>query len=434
MDAVPFVQNSEMSILDVLNDDCIGEILHQLKTFDDLLNVVNTCKRFREIAKRHKILFKSIAIVEAPSFSFPWLESIETPTVSVNRVPILLNNFGHLIESISLNLLNCQQSIRNRGNEIFQLIAKCCGSTLKSLILEKYNPNFNKQNRFPVLENLILDDATPIQFCLNSPLKYLYILKFNRQQNDFDSYFIQPFPYLEMVMFNTINHLTDDKLSTFLSLNPQLRKLHIKCCTNLTSTALEIIGYYSQNIEKIYIFHSFQLVTNESSHYLNGLQKMCGFGYTHQISVESLLNFFVENNCPIEELDVFPNFTAITPNFPTLMSLKVLTCFCISYKYFMRLIKRQTALQTLRITYGIPIDLFQTIKKILQISKNLTELEINLLLDSKLNLNIYNRILNLVKDRVKVIILYWRRKKDIPENVLKANEKWLVIRSVYLYL
>lgn len=420
MDADPPAQDSPKNILNILDDDCIEEILRRLKKLEDLLNAASACKRFRETAKSLKWMFRSVAIEDVRHI---W---IAATIVSAELAPTLLRNFGHLIESVEWK----PKRNRERNDEMFKLIVKFCGKTLKRLVISNYNPQFNKRNRLQALERLELYEARPKNFRLDSHLKYLRIRLSSLKQQP---WFIRPFPHLENVRFELMK-LTDDMLTKFLSFNQQLRVLQTDADTLLSPMVLESIGHYSRNIETLHI-HSFNFmefestIINEKLLYLNALRKLMDFWLRGELSLELLLNMFAENGAPIWSLGIFLTPIDTAPSFPTIKTLNNLHIRCphgISDDFLINLVKSQSALKTLSIINEDRTVTIQRIKKILEFGKNLTEFEF-CMYHSELDLETYNTILGLARHRVKVEITCSKSKVYVPEDILKANSKWLCI-------
>lgn len=91
--------------------------------------------------------------------------------VSAHTAPFIFKIFGHLIESVEWRLAGN----RKHKGKLFELLAESYGKIPKKLNITD-SPYLNKRNQFPVLEELILYNAEPKHFCLNSPLKRLEIL------------------------------------------------------------------------------------------------------------------------------------------------------------------------------------------------------------------------------------------------------------------
>lgn len=351
--------------------------------------------------------------------------------VSAHTAPLLLKTFGQLIESVEWRLAG------NGSRALFSLLAKYCGNTLKKLKVTDYNPSFDKRNQFPALEQLALYNAEPQDFCLDSPLKCLEIQDFRHMEgldSDNEPWFVREFPHLESVRFNTME-ITDDTLTDFLSVNPQLRVLDVES-EYLTPLVFEGIGYYSRNIERLLI-KSVEFLEYDSGDLqeemlnLSELRKLSELRVSGRVSLEVLLNMFAKNNVPIRSLEVDIAATdKATTSFPAIKTLNKLQCICrsdVDGSYLIDLAKSQPALQTLQIVnMGANITV-GTIEKILRFSTSLTDLELSFC-RSDVDLESYNRILMLVRNRVRVrIIVPKRRQVDVPADLLKMNRNWLRI-------
>lgn len=352
--------------------------------------------------------------------------------MSAHTAPVLLKIFGTLIESVEII------GNRKREDEMFNLVAKFCGKTLKRLKITNYNPNLNKQKQFPALEELILYNAEPIHFCLDSPLKYLEIQNYRQFEEidleDKEPWFVRNFPHLETVRFNS-GEITDATLTEFLSFNQQLRALKVHS-QNLTPMVFESIGFYSRNIAQLEIesilFHEFESSElHEELLYLNSLRKLSEFRLSGRLSMEAVFKMFVENNAPIRTLQVDIAATNNVSCFPTIETLTNLNCICrsdVNENCLIDLVKSQTALQTLQVFSMCCSNITtKTIEKMLKFGKNLINFEISFH-GSDFDLESYNRILILARNRVKVRIIVSRRTKvNVPGDVLKINREWLSI-------
>lgn len=419
MDIDPPAHDSPKNILNILDDDCIEHILRQLTPsvrMEDLLNATETCIRFQETAKRLKSAFKSIVIEN-------------TCGISTQRLPVLLENFNHLIEEIKWHT---GWTGNEPNDEIFKLIVKYCGKTLRKLTIWSYNPTFNEQNRFQALEDLTLLNAQPKDFHLESPLKYLTIrsYSFHNQQ-----WFMRPFPELMEIDFGNDQQFTDGILTEFLLLNPQLRSLTTDC-DQLSPMILQNIAAHSPNLESLNLrIMDFNTVAiNSQLQRLKGFRKLRKFYFHNEVSLEALLVMVAENKVPIEDLFVIDMPINATPKFPfndTLVHLilEVPKCSLISDDYLINLIKSLTVLRSLHICHYDRAITTRRIEKILECGKSLTKFAY-FSIWTEITLENYNRILRLAQNRVKVILNYYNLKVFVPKNVLKANRKWVIINPL----
>lgn len=422
-------QSSPTHILNALPNDCIGEILRRLPRFEDFLNAATTCKRFRDSAACFRSRFESIAIEKCLSESETMLA---IPTISADRAPMVLQHFGHLIKTLEWK----PHGNRERNDEIFKLILLYCGKTLQILYLSNYNPKFNKRNRFEALQHLILLDARPKNFRLDSPLQSLRIKLGSLTKQP---WFIRPFPHLKMVHFDQIGELTDDMVSTFLQLNPQLRRIKTRDCDLLSPQILNSLSTLTENIEVINIesltFREDSTSLSTVLRCLRGFRKLYDFWLWEPLSLALLMDMFAKNRVPIVSLSVSLIPTVKVPNFPTFDTLRHLHIRCpdgTSNDYLIKLICDQHRLETLSINHDDRTVPMQTIEKILDCAKYLREFRFHLY-QFDVKLDNYYTILGLAKGRCKVEI--WvspDQSIHVPTHIMEANKNWLTFLVDFL--
>lgn len=402
MDATP-AQDSPRHILNILNDDCIEAILRRLEKLEDLSSAAGTCVRFQECAKQcFRPKYKRIDINFLQSNLITSASSFVYDMIPLNRVSTFLSVFGDLIDDIRWESTHN----RNLNDEIFQHIAKFCGKTLKKLMIINYHrASFNSQARFQNLEKLTLKNAAPICFDLETPIKYLNInwaRSIKRRP-----WFIRHFPHLTY-WDSWVDKLTNAMLSEFLSLNPQLQVLRLRS-SRLTPSILKDIVTHAKDLENLsiscYNFRDFPSdVIDENLVYLSELRKLWSFRMDGYVSLEPLINMFVKNNIPIWSLGVDMT-SSITRSNP--LRLRTLKRLCLGWKdriseqFIIDLVKEQTSLESITISDKGSITMWG-IWKILEYGKNLTELRFYTSNAPSIDLEQYNRILALAKNRVKV--------------------------------
>lgn len=390
------------------------------------MNAANTCQRFRECATSLKYKFRSVA-VENTRHRYS-----RRDVVSAENAPEFFENFGHLVQSIEWLLVANQK----RTDKLFNILATHCGETVKTLKIVQYNPNFNQRNQFPSLQRLILHNAEPTEFCLDSPIEYLEVLNFRQIEGEVfeEPWFLREFPHLESVRFNS-TEINDHTLSKFLFLNQQLRAVEVDS-EYLMPTIFEDIGYYLTDLERLEIksheFHEYETsVLHEQLLHLSTLQKLSEFRISGRVSLDVLLKIFAENNVPLRsmEVEIAPTTDTVS-SFPTIRTLNRVECICrsgVNENSLIDLVKWQTALQSLQIVnMGAKITI-GAIVKILECGKNLTDFELTFC-GSDFSLGSYNRILFLARNRVIVRIIVTKRSRvDVPADILRMNRQWLRI-------
>lgn len=229
MDAPP-AQNSPQHILNVLDDDCIEEIMRRLTNLNDLINAAEVCQRFQNAAK---ICFKKFQsrhqkiVIGSQYFGYDrnWI-------VPFARADNFLYIFGSQL------LCVCVNATLNEAHNVWivKLIAEFAGKSLKELVLQNCDIDFI-QMKFSVLERLIIYNTMPHNLHICSQLKFLQItlqcpFSHRGDLTNQGSWYIQRIPTLKTVQFYGISDLTDAMFAEFLSLNPQLEELKMAFCEN----------------------------------------------------------------------------------------------------------------------------------------------------------------------------------------------------------
>lgn len=248
-------------------------------------------------------------------------------------------------------------------------------------------------------------------------------------------WYVQHFPNLQKCFFGFDEKLTNEILAEFLLFNPQLQELGIDACDYISPIILKNIGTYATNLHSLEIIWYDDRVINERVLHLKTLRNLREWKVGGELSLELLMNMFVNNNMPICSLHhtLMPEETA--QNLPTLKTLKNLFVSRfdsdgdICDDILINLTRAQTALESIR-TGPSDIVTMQAITKILELGKSLTNIEFGS--DSELDLSTYNAILNLANNRVKVKLVI--DEVDVPKEVLDTNRKWIDITSKQEYL
>lgn len=162
-----------------------------------------------------------------------------------DRAHNILSIFGHLIRGAvwqaSGNLLI--------DTKIAESIAHFCGKTLTCFVIMNFSSKFPKHSRFKSLKKLTLNSAFPKNLNVCSQLKYLKITECN-PENKLQLQ-LRQYQKLEHLVLELVDPLTNDYLTKFLSLNPQLQKLELRNCEQITSSMLENIAEHLPGIESL---------------------------------------------------------------------------------------------------------------------------------------------------------------------------------------
>lgn len=358
----------------------------------------NACSRFRECSKHLKFKVRSVTIQETYCQSYS-----ERDVVSERTARLLLNTFGEFIQSIDWRLKGS-----NRKHELFNLLAKSCGKTLKELKINYFNPSFSNENQFLALEQLIFYNAEPRPFCFDSPIKYLEYQDFRLDEPELEEqpWFVREFPHLESVRFNTTK-ITDETLIEFLSFNRQLRALQVESA-HLTPLVFEGIAFHASNMERLeiksHIFYEYEL--DFVLFHLGELRNLSELRMSGRVPLELLLKMFAKNDAPIRSIKLDIAATDGSTSLPTINTLTKIQCMCrtdVDQSVLVSLAKSQPALQILQILFMDSQVTVSVVENILRFGKSLTNVDIFHCLPA-FDLNKYNRIFKLAGNRVKVRI------------------------------
>lgn len=425
MDIQP-APDSSKNILNVLDDDCIGEILRRLAMFEDFLNAAWTCKRFMECAKTARRRFKYIAI-ESSS------DDDQFVNVPAHRAPLFLEKFGSLITRIDWTPSGTNPKL---SDEIYESMVRFCQKTLRSLSITNYNPTISKQHFFDYLYDFELYDAKPKYIDYVPVIRRLSVSIDTEEENP---WYIRKFsPYLRELYVLQDNILTEDMVEDFLKLNPQLESLILSDCGHFTPSLLKIIGAHSTMLHSLVIdsqdlVESPSNVINENLIHLQTLRRLRNLYLSAPLSLELLMNMLAENGAPIEALGCAVMNTETAENVPTLKTLKTLYLDNFelgngfSDTFVFNLVKSQSALIDLTVDHrDFRMDLVQEIMETLKLGKNLTKLKYVIYL-TPIDLETHASLLHLVRDRVRVKLVTrsYTNYINVPQDIQDQSRMWL---------
>lgn len=425
-------QDPPKHILNILNDDCIQAILRRITNLQDFLSAAETCKRFQSNAK---VCFRTKYGLGDISFLGNCLDDLRImkSAIPLDRVHNFLNIFGHLITNIYLHHRHHQNE--KSKEEILKTIAHFCGKTLQKLTLNKFNCDSISLSPFSALQTLDLQDSTLSRNCevhLHITTLCLTgdVIKYKKGR-PLTNWFVQQFPHLKVAKFHSIN-IKRNMLNQFLTLNPQLKILHLFHGKNLTSSILRDIGHRVPNLEQFRIgFRGGHRADNEQNMeanmiHISGLRKLkCLYiGKVPEFSLRVLIDSLIENNIPIENFR-FYNRSHSLHSTTAMQTIKKLLITDISNDEMIETIKKMTQLEELLVDAWNNVNL-SSIKKVLKYGENLKFFAVStnsLEIDS----GNYDSLLVLAKGRVKVEIHCLKFTSDVPEIILEENRMWIDI-------
>lgn len=299
LETAPPAQNSPAHILNILNDDCIKEILKRLKNRRDFLNAANVCKRFQYVAQTW-LSHKTLQIGGKSRKS-------STSTIVIDHrflsdLYAYLSIFGECIRNIKWFIPI--KTTENTCAEVFKMIANFCGKTLIRLdIIGRTEISITTQ--FKVLERFEFHYGALDHFEPPRSLKYLRLTQLNK-----NSYFKINLSCLEKKFPNLLEaHLGDftnlmpttNWFTSFIKCNPQLEKLTLIANEHFVPYANQMIHGIGKHLINLESLHLDMFPVNVKS--LNGLNKLkclrIPFGYLRKQQIDTLVAF----DLPIEELE-----------------------------------------------------------------------------------------------------------------------------------
>lgn len=418
----PPALDSPKHILNILNNDCVQEILRQLKSIRDYLNAAEICTRFQEnTIECFPFGFRSIRINDAD----------EGPqTLPLERVSSFLSIFGHLVHSLRWEFT----FDRNQDDKILNMISKYCGKNLLELIIYGHDLNFDTNTKFSALEKLELYDSTISNFASLSQLKSLKFAFIKIKQCD---WLAQEFPQLEEAKFNAFHKLRDDMLLEFLRLNPQLQSLQLHCCRHITPNVFMDIGNHTPNLVNLCIDprKGQQKTFDESVIHLSALRRLkCLRIECPKFSGRALIDALAENNVPIEDLTVLNNrfdhnnqvLRDLSQSVSKLKTLKKLTLSFIFDEMLLNIVQQLPHIEEIHIVNSSDVTP-QAIRETLKVAK-LKVLSIRFH-EFSMDFDDYTSILAQANGHVHIEIFYEDGIIDVADDLLKANATWIRIEK-----
>lgn len=219
-------------------------------------------------------------------------------------------------------------------------------------------------------------------------------------------------------------------LKSLLISNPNLRMLTV-CTPNTVVKTPDDLYKYAKKSSGLDLGFNYEALSNLTM--LNVLNIHCGY----QI-VSPILNSLIENSVPIERLTIAKAIFDIEA-FEYICKLKRLIYLTMSSIYYVNVneshlikwTKELPELQTLCTDKSsITID---TLKRMISYAKKLTFLQIRMIEGTKLELNDYNTMLEMVKCRpmeTRLEIKTLGCENEVPADVLAKNKRWLYLSCV----
>lgn len=400
------VQDSFNNILHSLNDDCIQEVLRRLSNVKDFLSAAKVCIRFQENAVRC-LPFKSISIRDGEPFS---------DSIPVQRLESFLSVFGRLIKTIRWNTTN-----RDLDAHIFNTIAVFCAKSLLELIIIDHKIDFNAGIQFEALEKLEIETSLIDNFKIHPKLKVLK-LKLVKVLH-FDSFYQTNSKLCEIDLVN-VHGFTDELLMEFLRRNPQLKRFKLEGCKRISSAVLRNIGQSVPDLINLHVMFFSSFFEPVDMLHIGELRKLlCLEINCPKFAANSLFDRLVENEVHLEELTINGYVNDFADRILQLNSLKKLNVGYLSEEIFLIFVKELQYLERIRIECN---DItVHGIKKALKYGRRLTQLTIVIGCQMTIDLNTYNSLLTMARDRTRVMLMIRTEKYKIKRNDFYSNRQWV---------
>lgn len=278
-----------------LNNDCLRHLCHFF-CLADLVVVADVCARLRDVAQAHfkTSKHKNLDFTEI----FECAEDVDSVKNGLLNISRVLRNFGEAVVSIRAKGIFIRNLYRAKFSSeiIIQITRYCSNGNLKELSLENFNhasSSFTAQDLRPLLKHSEILELRHGQ-CTKAFLKRL----------------AQHWPKLEALSFCNVSfssQIVNDDIEKVLAKNPQLKKLELFYCRNVTDRILQCIAVHTPQIESLK-FKSFELrptTFERNSVYLSKLCKVKSleidcYGKSFCAAIDEMASA----NVPIEHLNL----------------------------------------------------------------------------------------------------------------------------------
>lgn len=298
-------------ILNVLNDDCIKEILSRLQNRRDFINAAHVCKRFLYVAQvwfTHEALqigdkYRKSSICPRTS-TFIIDESFNSNKGFLKDLFTYLSVFVKRLRSIEW--FQMSPSSAETTDKIFRAIEHFCGKTLIRLVI-RGRVEVSLTSAFEVLERFELHYGVLDRFEPSHSLNYLRLTQLHRDLYSKISLWRcleKNFPELVEAHLGDFSNLmpTTNWFKSFLKCNPQLRKLTLIANQLFVPHAKQMIHdnvKYLRNLESLHV-DLFALDVSD----LSQLTKLKFLRMPHGCLGKKEMDALVALDLPIEELEI----------------------------------------------------------------------------------------------------------------------------------
>lgn len=264
-----------------LNDDCVLEIL-QYVSIKTLIRVSKVSLQFNRLAQ---IIFRK----KFRTFAYHRQKGLDQ-----REVELMLNEFGHLLENLSLKPVIQHWYTTGLQNKIIKSIEKNCSTTenhLKTLELHDFYAN----DAFYLLQNAFLWlEKVEITFCA---IPYSILQLINKLPRVKELKLVEP---LLLLSATTISQ------NNVIKLNPNLEKLYMECYSFKLYDFIPVIDISYPNISELTLrmeLSVFAAFKSDNLMRIANLKKLKKLDLDIEIlDISKLLMKFVENGIDLTHL------------------------------------------------------------------------------------------------------------------------------------
>lgn len=310
-------QDSPNHIVNILNDDCIIEILRKFENRKDFCNAASACQRFQAVAVAwfsNSNMSSTLRIggtYRKSSFcSKLGTFTPQAPFVSAAEINEFMDDlyqylsiFGKCIRTVEwTKIASVPDAIDAR---ILKMIARFCRKTLIHLNINGVM-NISITSEFKVLQRFELFHGTLHKFTPSHALEYLRLTRIGKnsyQQPDL-SFLKRTFPNLVEVHFGDFVSLMSsfNWFKCFVEKNPQLKKLTMLINKYFSSQASAITRDISTQLPNLESLHLDLFPVNIQD--LSGLKQLKCLRIPYRLMNDKQMDALISLGLPIEELEI----------------------------------------------------------------------------------------------------------------------------------
>lgn len=418
-------------ILD-LNIDCLRHLCNFF-SLTDLVAVADVCEKFRDVAQAHfkSSKHKNLDLMEI----FECAEDVDSVQNGLLFISKVLRNFGESVVSIRAKGIFIRNLYRGKfSSQIIVLISRYCSNgNLKELSLENFNhasSSFTAQN-------------------LRTLLKHLQSLALRHGQctKAFLKRLAHHWPKLEALAFYNVSfssQIVNVEVEKVLAKNPQLKKIEIFYCRNVTDRILHSIATHAQQIESLK-FKSFELRSStfeRNSKHLAKLSKLKSLEIDcYGKSICSAIDEMAAENVAIEHLklrsfnlrDQADRFTDGISKLKTITSLDLSHSRGLNAAHLMEIVKNLD-LNEIELTSMLDLTA-ENLLELIKIGRKVQKIKFGSFPKRKIYMegDLFLKIVRIVEKRPEKIhltlfLLNWYADVVIPHYLVSAHSDVLAVR------